>query len=880
MQNQYETVISLTSQQALPKEMLRSLASDFAYLFGWRPSDLLEVPSVADIATAHLVVEHGLENTAVISFLDQNRKYSDLNLFEQRRLLSVSYNNLIDWHINVEADHVTYVFNRTRTPAIVDEYSLSRQSIDRLRIEAFDILLGKRPNPNVPALDDALIDTISFWKRELGAIFENNVSNSQLSALFNAIIFARATEDHLQRSRTGATDEALLDIWRATSTKTIRSTIQQCLARFGISDAPDNLISEGELQIFDTLDEYTVSSLFTDFYRNKYAPYPYDFSLMSKHALSRIYEHYVSVLRLEDSSASPQLRLPSFTQLPEEERNKAFGSVYTPEFIARFFAKYLRLNLPSHTFRRLKAIDPAVGSGIFIRTILELQFEFLQESVDLSFVKEAIQNVYGLDIDENAAHATRLSLSLLHLVLTDRLPDNLKIYVTEAIGFYNEHPDFRDAFDVVIANPPFVALEAQDNAMRSHVATFMAGYAKGRIDTYLAFLKLAVEMLKPGGYGMFVLPHSFLLSDSARGMRELISKSSYIRCLADLSAIRVFGSSGIYVVLLIFQKKNATGNVPPATIVKCQDLVGPALQDVLDNQKTENNFYSIYDVPQSTFEQHQWTISPPTEAAIERKLSSLSKLSDFMEVKEGFVSGADNVFIVSQEDIPANDEVLFVHFLPDREMESYTVPATTRRFFFYPYINGRKISEDELRNDFPNTWNYLNQHKKSLQARGAVSNTNALWWMPTRPRQPENMLRPKIVSPHLVLLPRFSLDKEGRYSISHSPMMYPKKTGAEDDLLHFFVALLNSTPCFWYISTHSHKYQRGYVMLEPKTLKTTPVPDPAKIGATQLKRFLDLVDRRLAATDNLQDEVEKEIDTMAADFYGLTTHERQALGME
>jgi hypothetical protein len=43
--------------------------NDFAAELGWRPSDRLELPSSGEFATGHLIVEHGLEYTAVISFL-------------------------------------------------------------------------------------------------------------------------------------------------------------------------------------------------------------------------------------------------------------------------------------------------------------------------------------------------------------------------------------------------------------------------------------------------------------------------------------------------------------------------------------------------------------------------------------------------------------------------------------------------------------------------------------------------------------------------------------------------------------------------------------------------------------------------------------------
>ena len=107
---------------------------------------------------------------------------------------------------------------------------------------------------------------------------------------------------------------------------------------------------EDSLQVFNDLDRETVLRLCLDFYDNRFATtYEYDFSLISKHALSRIYEHYVSVLRDVDS---PQLQL--FKSLPETETNRALGGIYTPQYIARFFGRYLRKNITPRGISRRK----------------------------------------------------------------------------------------------------------------------------------------------------------------------------------------------------------------------------------------------------------------------------------------------------------------------------------------------------------------------------------------------------------------------------------------------------------------------------------------------------------------------------------------------
>jgi len=320
-----------------------------------------------------------------------------------------------------------------------------------------------------------------------------------------------------------------------------------------------------------------------------------------------------------------------FPSLPEEERDKAFGSIYTPQFIARFFAKYLREHMPPVTFKRIRAADPACGSGIFLRTLLELQCDPTQNGVNAQLIQTAFQNVLGLDADENACQATRLSLALLHLLLTGVFPLTLNITAAESIGYYQEHPELKGRYHAVITNPPFVSLDTQSSPMRTLVSNFMGQHASGRIDMYLAFLRIGLEMLEPGGYGLFVLPHSFLLAKNARGMRELISATCWIRCLADLSTIRVFGEIGSYIILLIFQKRPSTGGTaPPATIIRCHDLVGRALQDALDGRYAETSFYSIYDAEQQNFEKEEWILSPPIESAVKRKFETLPMIDDFL----------------------------------------------------------------------------------------------------------------------------------------------------------------------------------------------------------------------------------------------------------
>ena len=70
MVDHYSLVQQLTGRALSNADRSRHL-QDFAYELGWRPSDRMELPDADEFALGHLVVEHGLQNTALISFLRQ-----------------------------------------------------------------------------------------------------------------------------------------------------------------------------------------------------------------------------------------------------------------------------------------------------------------------------------------------------------------------------------------------------------------------------------------------------------------------------------------------------------------------------------------------------------------------------------------------------------------------------------------------------------------------------------------------------------------------------------------------------------------------------------------------------------------------------------------
>jgi len=263
-------------------------------------------------------------------------------------------------------------------------------------------------------------------------------------------------------------------------------------------------------------------------------------------------------------------------------------------------------------------------------------------------------------------------------------PPELQIKHAEAMQYIAAHPELHSAFDAVIANPPYVRWENIPKDWQERIQTLFGREPSGRADLYIAFLHLGLELVKPGGFLLYVLPHAFLIADSASPLRSSISASCWIRYLVDLSEVDVFDEATSYPILLIAERKaSVNASEPPAVVVRCSAFAGQALQEALSGTFTRSRYYSIYDVPQSTFARESWRVLSPADNLIREKLARFPQLQDFLNAKEGVITGADKVFIRKRSAVPSEEMAVYLPLLTDREMRKFKIPRRVDTVVFY-----------------------------------------------------------------------------------------------------------------------------------------------------------------------------------------------------
>ena len=882
MSSAYSSLLRITNEKTAHEHRLLAMRS-FAEELRWTPSYEVRGSFGLNFIADHLVVEHGLDNAATISFLKASRRATDLDSAQLQALLTISYNNLVEWHLFVSESDFRWVNNladRSTEPRADLTHGLAPSDISRLLSSAYlDESAGfEGVRRSLQPCDEALIKIISRWKRLLKADYPN-ASNRNISALFNALILIRGCEDR-DLDRMPGSSRLLLEALDAEDGDSVDLTLvlRTALSKADVATELSEFVSQEALTPFKAVDRATLFNLLRELYAPREARYNFNFALMSKHALSRIYERYVSILRVDDpeeTTAGRQLTFvnPAPTEMPPSKS----GAVYTPQFIAGFFGRILRQNVTPRKFRELRSIDPACGSGIFLRTLLELQCDPFVPGTTVRIIEQAFDSLEGMDKDPNAYEATRLSLALLHLISTGSLPraSMLRISNEDSIVANLEGRLAARSFGAVITNPPFIKLDDLPPSERETYRLYLGERDLGRIDAYLAFVRLCMDLAEPGGFVCLVLPQSFLTASNAASHRQRIASEFDVRCLVDLSAVPVFEGFGAYSILIVIQRRTVADSIGlPAQIALVTERIGGALQACLDEVDVTTAYHRVFRVPQELFRSKQWILISPEQLRVDERLRTLPHISKFMTINQGFITGADDIFIVPRSRVPRGEERAYAEYLPDRQIQRYQVPNQTDSLVFFPYDGDEQLTERVLRSRFPKTWTYLTSHRNRLSARKSVSSGRVPWWRPARPRKPSTILRPKIVGPHLMLTPRFAVDAEGRFAVSHGPFLIANDASEEQTLIRLFCAVLNSSVCNWHLRTYAPKYAKGYNRLEVAVLRDVPVPDLSRVSAAELSWLVDMVDK---LSEHPDDSGEIELDEMIAGLYGFTPSERKEL---
>lgn len=364
------------------------------------------------------------------------------------------------------------------------------------------------------------------------------------------------------------------------------------------------------------VDNKVIKEIINDLY---YPKSPYEFSVISVEIIGNAYEQFLGKTITIGNNSKAKIEL-------KPEVRKAGGVYYTPEYIVDYIVENtvgekIKGKTPKE-IANIKIVDPACGSGSFLlgayKYLLNYHIEYynkikdrakfkgvkedvIKENGDLTiWIKKQIlrNNIFGVDIDSNAAEVTKLSLLMKCLegespasiqnnqdLFNERalpsLEDNIKsgnslinsnfnsegerLFASDEdtqykIKCFSWEKEFstvikKGGFDIIIGNPPYVKEYTDRESFENVKKANLAKYYQGKMDLWYFFVCFGLDILKENGKLGFIAPNNWITNAGASILRNKILTDSKILKYIDFGDFRVFLEASIQTMVFILNKE-------------------------------------------------------------------------------------------------------------------------------------------------------------------------------------------------------------------------------------------------------------------------------------------------------------------------------------
>ncbi len=415
---------------------------------------------------------------------------------------------------------------------------------------------------------ELLTENLNQWNKGLN----RDLLDKGVQKLLDRLIFLRVAEDR------GIESQTLLPLVREWNSRTDKGKLP--LYKFMVSKFREldevynsNLFSPHPFEDWDEYSNATEKAIKILYGKQGY--YEYDFKAIPSDVLGTVYENYLGY-RLSQSRKK-------ITINKDATKRKEQGIYYTPSYIVDYIVKntlqpVLDKCSGVEDLKKIKVLDPACGSGSFLIKALEM---ITQKYKDFGYKDEEMlkimilsENIYGVDLDEQAVEIARLNLLISTLTQRIKLPklDHIKNGNSLISGSDEElkkyfGSNFRDkkpfnweeqfpevfkqgGFDVILGNPPYGA-DLSDEEQFFYNFKFNLSTT----DSAALFINNFYNLLNSKGKLGFIIPKAFCYASNWEKIRKILWKNieALIDCHKAWSEVKL---EQVIIIASKFLKKN------------------------------------------------------------------------------------------------------------------------------------------------------------------------------------------------------------------------------------------------------------------------------------------------------------------------------------
>jgi len=377
-----------------------------------------------------------------------------------------------------------------------------------------------------------------------------------------------------------------------------------------------------------------------------------------------------------------------------EEEQSQFGEFYTPRWVVKYIVDNTLRSYFAENGRieTIKLLDPACGAGNFLVYSFDVFYELYKvehpEWSDNAIINSILErNIYGVDIQREPLQITALNLWLkakskafeakiknLNLFNMNILKANSlyrwendkeefiqisffdtemdlteKQYTSEDIGRYISAQSriaqrdarlfFKNKFNVVVMNPPFVDARKMDGETSEFLKS---EYPNNSRNLFSAFIERAIELTVKNGIIGFVCSDTFLTISSFSNIRKEMLNKTIIQ--SALLGDGVFDGPTVSACILILQNCSLKNNE-----IAVFNIDKKSIKETLSNP--------IKMVPQkklSEIKNYPFIFHVSENFRQLFKINSIGDYSDLFEVRKGIVTANNNKYLKYRWEVPSN----------------------------------------------------------------------------------------------------------------------------------------------------------------------------------------------------------------------------------
>ena len=387
---------------------------------------------------------------------------------------------------------------------------------------------------------------------------------------------------------------------------------------------------------------------------------------------------------------------------------------------------------------------------------------------------------------------------------------------------------FRDGFDIVIGNPPYVRQEAikdQKAALKPHYPHSYSGTA----DLYVYFYERSFQLLNPNGCLSFITSNKWFRAKYGADLRQYMATHTRLRQIIDFGDEAVFDALA-YPTIVIATKRDK-----PVALVDAKNEVLALNWDGGNEAFRVSDFPEVFAaerfaVPQSELKPGGWQLERPVKRRLLERLRKAGQpLGEYCKGRfyYGIKTGLNEAFVITREQRdalvaqdPQSAEII-KSFLRGRDVKRWNVESQDLWLIFTR--RGVDI------NDYPAIKKHLTPFKAQLKPKPDNWDDRKDGTWPGRKAGPyqwfniqdniaywEEFETPKIVYPDIYLHQSFAWDTKQHY-LANTCYFIPTTE-------RWLTSLLNSSAVEWFYEQIAARIQGGYLRAFSDRMQAVPIP--------------------------------------------------------